>query len=146
MHLHVFLELKCSVVPVAGLPRRAILWLEPRYACWPQLLTLFTSAQICCRVICNYIHTHRHASATFNLSPMLRLPWGWCHVSPVPGASPPTGYHCCHLTTPHWCSAHENRYFPNCRNHWSHCYEPAIERRQKTVKAMKKLWMHKQET
>lgn len=38
---------------MAGLPRKVNLGLEPRWACLPQFLTPFTSAQICCRVICN---------------------------------------------------------------------------------------------
>lgn len=44
---------------------------------------------------------------------------------PVLCANPPRGFRYCRWMTPHWCSAHENHYYPDFRNRWNHCYERA---------------------
>lgn len=115
-----------AALPVAGFPRKEILWLDPRWTCWPQVFTLFTSAQICCSVICNNTQPmHPRGYSRHLQCKRLDRRWWKCDVSPVLGASPPTNYRCCRSKRLRWCSAHENRYFPNCHSRWNHCYGPA---------------------
>lgn len=66
-------------LPLAGFPRKGILWLGPRYPCWPQLFTPFTSAQICWRLIWNNTQTKVPARL---ISPSA-MPSAWLRGGPT---------------------------------------------------------------